>query len=536
MQAKPIFITLGMGHKAIVRSFYDPDLLPIYRDHAGTWNKKHKVWEYHCLRVPALIESLQKAGCEVNTDENIFRFLNELRELQELSRAHNTDASLELPDALYPFQRVGVEFGIRTAGRCIIADEQGLGKTVEALMILRHFSPSRTLIVAPASVLENWRRETKHWLNEDAWVVKQGKKKNDATAKAQICIVSYDLLQKIEYQPEMLILDEAHYIRNQRTTRTKSVLDMSQRCKMVIALTGTPVLNRPAELWPIWQAVQPSTCPGWWAYARRYCDATKTEYGWDVGGATNTTELTQTLRTFMLRRKKTDVMKELPAIIRRVVPLRPNTQSKLLRKLRALAKSGQELTPLTRVALMGDVFAEFTANAERKATLPEFNDYIRNTLEQNSDKMVIFAKHHTLIQAITGILDSCQTEFITLTGKTRRELRQPLIDRFNQDKNCRVAVLSLGVGCEGLNLQSASQAIIAELDWSPSILAQAESRLHRIGQSSVVEITYLLYGRFEDRLYALLANKSGIIMSTVDGDNDTTGSIDLLEALLNSEA
>ena len=404
-------------------------------------------------------------------------------------------------------------------------------------MILRHFSPSRTLIVAPASVLENWRRETKRWLSEDAAIFSSGKGKFDR--EAAIVITSYDGLKKIEYQPEMLILDESHYIKNHKAQRTIAALEKARRCKWVLALTGTPLLNRPAELWTSWQAVQPSTCPGWWAYARRYCAAYETRYGWDVSGASNTDELQKMLHTFMLRRKKSEVLQELPPITRRVVPLRPHAPSPFLEKLREIAKSGKRINSELRTSLMQDALQEFHDNAEIKSKIPEFTDYITNTLEQqNGDKLVIFAKHIVLIEAISGILRTNSVGHVVITGETKVEERQTLIDRFSTDKNCRVAVLSLGVGREGLNLQVASRAIITELDWSPSALAQAEARLHRIGQQGNVEITYIVYGQFEDRLYALLAQKAELIAKIVDGqssDENGKGGFDLLTALIDEK-
>jgi SWI/SNF-related matrix-associated actin-dependent regulator 1 of chromatin subfamily A len=232
----------------------------------------------------------------------------------------------------------------------------------------------------------------------------------------------------------------------------------------------------------------------------------------------------------MLRRKKADVLSELPPIIRRIVPLCPDIGSNFLNILRAYAK-GEKSLANDRAVLIQNALKEFANSAQEKARLPELEDYITNMLRQNGGKVVIFARHHVLIDAIREILNECSLEYITITGKTRQDDRQYLIDKFNTEEYCKVAILSLGVGCEGINMQSASLAIVAELDWSPNVLAQAESRLHRIGQKGSVVISYLLYGQFEDKLYQVLAKKSKVIGGVIDG-NYTEDNLDLLQALV----
>ena len=549
--SRHVTIALANDSQAAILSDYDPVLtpkylIPAFKHFGGTWDKTKKAWILHLFSLPGLVSTLKDLKYDVVVDDDVDAAVDRLREMIALSRSaepvaeyHPTGNTRDIVNAIspdlhpYPFQLAALQFGIQTNGRCIIADEQGLGKTIEAILIAKAFSPERILIVCPVSVAENWVREIKTWMGRDAvvWRSKLGKDVEDIP----ILIVSYDSLHRIVYRPEMVILDESHYFKNPKTRRTKGVFNKVERAKYVLALTGTPLVNRPIELWPQWYAVQPKSCPSWWVYAKRYCNAHRNNFGWDVSGASNIQELSQLLRTFMLRRTKAQVLPDLPPIVRRVIPIRPDAPSALIKRIKKLLSEGKEkdiaaVLRAEKKAIHEDILREFSEHAEKKAKLPEIADFIYNTLSQDDSKIVIFAKHKVMINALAEILSADGFKYVQITGDTPQEKRQYQVDMFTNNPNYRVAILSLGVAREGLNLQVANHAVMTELDWTPGGLSQAEARIHRIGQTGSALITYLLYGSFEDILYKTLVSKVG----TIDGvmGNEDAGGLDLVSALV----
>ena len=190
--------------------------------------------------------------------------------------------------SLYPFQKEGIEFGIRKHGRILLADEMGVGKTIQAIGISAIFKENwPVLVVAPSSLKFNWRDEIIHWLKDenitkrDVQIFKSGK--DEFLPNVKFYILSYDLCSRIsdkmiEKKFNFAIADEAHYIKNVDAKRTQALIPIFQRCKRLLLLTGTPVLNRPVELFSILKSLRPDIFTSFKKFGNRYCEPKHSNY------------------------------------------------------------------------------------------------------------------------------------------------------------------------------------------------------------------------------------------------------------------
>ncbi len=232
-------------------------------------------------------------------------------ELEELlQQAEEMEKGIEVPGLkkqLFPFQKQGVAFIEKRNGRALIADEMGLGKTIQAAAWLQlHPEKRPAIILCPASLKLNWAKEIRETLStKDKVQILQGTKPYPITGS--IIIINYDILNNwVEslqaIHPQVLIIDEMHYVKNSSAIRTKATKKLAKGIPHIIALTGTPIVNRPVEGFNIFQILDRNLFPNFWAYVHRYCGAHHNGFGWDFSGASNKEELNQILTsTIMIR-------------------------------------------------------------------------------------------------------------------------------------------------------------------------------------------------------------------------------------------
>ena len=227
----------------------------------------------------------------------------------------------KFPDglSLYPFQYVGVAFCEAANGRALIGDEMGIGKTIQAIAYsVLHPEQWPVLVICPANVKYNWANEISKWVPDASLcVVKNGKSELEG---ADFTIINYDLMAK--KQDELLaegynlvIMDESHYIKSKDAQRTVASIAVAEQAEGLICLTGTPITNRPEEFYTQLNLLRPHQFSNWWAYAKRYCDAKQTRWGWKTDGASNLSELNERARDFMVRRLLTEVIPEMPDLV-----------------------------------------------------------------------------------------------------------------------------------------------------------------------------------------------------------------------------
>lgn len=476
------------------------------------------------------------------------------------------DADFDVPGlgvTLMPFQRAGVHYAVENK-RVIIADQMGLGKTIQALATIQATTAFPALIICPAAMKFTWDREARRALGGIEVEIVNGKA---PALTAPVVIVNYDILKKhydrlIARPWSAIVMDEGHYIKSPKAQRTKAALGIvrANPDARVLVLTGTPVLNRPVELLPLLEAVGHRRSFGTWEqFVRRYCAAYQDRYGWNVSGASNLEELHQRLRqTCYVRRTKDQVLRELPAKTRTVVPLdidnrkeyaeaeadvvayvarRAVEDAEFLASIAGLTKAAQEAAKADRRA-----DASFRAQAAEhlvriealkqiaaRGKLAAVRAWIESILD-GGEKVVVFAHHHDIQRAAMAAFPSAAH---VLFSDTPEEI-QAQVDRFQRDDSCRLMVASLVKGGVGLTLTAATQVAFIEFGWTPAAHDQAEDRLHRIGQTDNVTAHYLVgRGTIDEDIIELVEAKRQVVDAATDGGGSPGSSIlgDLLARL-----
>ncbi len=351
-----------------------------------------------------------------------------------------------------------------------------------------------------------------------------------------IDIINYEQLKKCQNRNyDLLVLDEGQYCKNPKSARTKEVFRRRKYCRQTLILTGTPILNRPEELFPLLQLTAPlqwdpaglkgqELCgpgegAGFKQYANRYCDAKKRFFGrksfWDTSGASNLEELHQKLRdSVMIRRFKKDVLPELPPKRRQLIAL-PQTGVKTLltEEMKIFGELTEDLTEASnRVA-----FSEIS-KVRRELAIKKVGpvvEHVKNTLE-TAEKVIVFAHHRDMVD---GLLDGLK-EFwpVRIVGETLSTGRYTAVNAFQNDPGCRVIVGSIGAMGTGHTLTASSLVIFAEQSWSPSEMSQAEDRAHRIGQRDAVLVQHLVFeNSLDSHMCEVLLKKQDIIDRAIDG-------------------
>lgn len=438
---------------------------------------------------------------------------------------------------LFPFQYRGVWALERTGGKALLGDEMGLGKTVQALAWTA-INPEKGpfLVVCPAFLKLNWRREILQHLGTKSVVVLSGRKPQE-TRKARYYLINYEILSHWkEALPclgiQTLILDECHYIKSRKAKRTKAVLSLGKKVPNLIAISGTPVVNRPAEIWPVLSMIDERRFSSFWHYAKRYCAAKKGPWGWDFSGASNQEELHRVLsETLMVRRKKADVLKQLPAKVRTIVPMMVplkeyrRAADDLISWLEGFdpdaAKAAEKAQALVRIGHLKRLAARIKINSAI--------EWIQEFLQETDQKVVVFGIHKEILQTLREALGETA---VVITGETPMEDRHQIVDQFQTDPKVRVFLGNIQAAGTGLTLTASSTTVFVEIDFVPGNHTQAEDRVHRIGQTAQSVSAYYLVATetIEEDLCELVQRKQEIVNQILDGQE--TGDLDIHRLLL----
>ena len=442
----------------------------------------------------------------------------------------DSDIEVPAPDGLkyFPFQRVGIEF-LASRAAALLADEMGLGKGIQTAGLLNYLPVIKScLIVCPASLKITWRRELERWLCNKAarTIVVCDGKTTSVEAADVIAIVNYDLLGRLHQclaarTWDLIVFDEGHYLKNPKAQRTCAAKALALRARRKVILTGTPVLNRPSELWSLLNILDNARWPNFYRYAHRYCAPVRTQWGWDYSGAANLEELASILRSgLMLRRRKKQVLAQLPPILQQVIPLTVDPSpllDQLTRRIGELYGFDPEHLPFEvdpqRVPF--ELISEFRRETGALKTgaaiafIQEMADY--------TQKIVVFAHHQEVLQALHNALGA---QSILVTGRTPLRARQEAIDAFQASgpPGFKYFVASTRAMGQGVTLTAASHVVFVEPDWTPALLDQAEMRLHRIGQEAAnVLVQYLvLENSLDEKILAALQAKRAVINQIVE--------------------
>lgn len=456
---------------------------------------------------------------------------------------------------LFPFQKQGLDFILKTDGKTLVTDEMGLGKTIEALaFISKKPEVLPVIVVAPLVTLINWKREIQKFLSFEntrqtyqqlldentkrmpvVELIRHGIKEGveHRLKPADFYIINYELVDKrhndlIAMNPKLIIYDEIQSLRNEYTKKYSACksLGLHSSVRHRIGLSGTPIYNKGIEMFNICEVIKAGLLGDKPEFIRRYC------MNWNPNQSTEDGKkgLSKLLyRTIMIRRKKIDVLKDLPEKIRMKQEIPIDTQlyeSEIEKLYERIEIAREQLSGYSESDQKEGLFElnkkirEMTI-AERQiaglAKVPHVIDYLNNLLEDyDEEKFVVFCHHKSVHKALFDGL--WRYNPVKVIGGQSDKERQEAIDSFQTKKEIRVIICGLRAGNLGINLTSSAYVIFAELDWSPSIHRQAEDRLHRIGQKHKVFAHYLEgIGTFDEILSKVLLNKT-LEISSVLGD------------------
>ncbi len=468
------------------------------------------------------------------------RYLEE-KQLVELEREQQIPP-LQLKAQLYPYQESGIRFSLfRKAA--LIGDEMGLGKTLQAiaLAILKKkiFGFSNVLVVTMASLKEQWRREIERFSDEQAVVVAGPPGKRRAIYEGNagyFKITNYEALLRdvtlvSRFKPDLVILDEAQRIKNFSTKTADAVKRIPK--KHALVLTGTPLENRLEDVYSIVQFLDPHLLTPLWQFAADHFMISRKKRG-KIQGYCNLDRLHEKLKPIVIRRKKEEVLSELPEEVQNnyFVDLHEKQRKIHQGYLQALLPliNKKFLTPMDlrriqEILLRMRMVCNSTYLIDRKThispKLSELESVIDELVVQSGRKMVIFSEWTTMTFLIGRHLSEARIPFVELSGKIPVNKRQALIDEFTHNPDCRV-FLSTDAGGTGLNLQAADCVVNFELPWNPARLNQRVGRVSRIGQKSrcVNVVNIIAKDSIEDKIMAGLQLKTDLFKGVFEGTTD----------------
>ena len=462
--------------------------------------------------------------------------------LETVKKGSTLDFSL-LKVPLFPYQQEGVAFATFKDG-AIIADEMGLGKTIQAIataVIKKNiFGFTRTLIVCPASLKEQWRQEIYKFCNEEAEIIDGLPDQRNhiyRNSKAYFLIVNYETVLRDwreinRMETDFIILDEAQKIKNFSTITAQSIKLL--RKKHALVITGTPIENRLIDLYSIVQFVDPYFLSPLWEFSYQHCYFDKTNKN-KITGYYNLVQLNERLKSILIRREKRKVLNDLPKVTEITVPVTLHEEQQMhhanYAKGIAAILSKKYISPYDQqklMLLMANMRmvcdSTFLVDKESHVSpkLKELKEILleKLNLQQREDKVIIFSEWITMLDIIGKMLHECGIGFAQLSGKVAVKHRDKLVKKFETEPHCKV-FLSTEAGGAGLNLQVADCVINFELPWNPAKKNQRLGRIDRLGQRSknLTVINFISRNSIETSIASGLGLKQNLFDGVLNTDN-----------------
>lgn len=420
-------------------------------------------------------------------------------------------------------------------GRMLNADEMGLGKTAETLAWIYNNPKIRpVIVVCPANAKYVWEREARDHFGLHSCIL-EGRTVYDVNSFRihGIFIINYDILSDwssyiLGMKPQVMIVDEVHYIKTPKTIRTKAVRKLGAIIPNVLALSGTPATSRPIELFPVLNMLKPDIFNSFHDFAWRYCQPRRTHWGWQYKGATRLPELHRRLKKYcMIRRLKADVLRELPEKTRIVVPLPMENRKeydKILKdfmlwfaqnnannKLNPKDKKGMKKLKKAEHLVKINYLRQCAALSKMKYAI----QWIKDFFEKSDEKLVVFLEHKKISKQLMEVFGDIA---VLVDGSVKQYDRMRAVESFQHDKKIRLLVGNFKAAGVAITLTSASTLVFLEMDYVPGNHTQAEDRIHRIGQKHPTFIYYLIaQNTIEEDLCRIVEKKQRVLDQILDG-------------------
>ena len=537
-----------ISEEGVITMPYDRDALPLLRSLPGArWVPDQKTWSCSVKDsdLPRVIEIADQL--ELKVPESLRERLAEGTQTSKeaLERAEHTRIDGK---TLYPFQKEGVNY-LALHEKALLADEMGLGKTIQALVALP--KDERVIVVSPAVVKYNWRDEINLWRPDYKTTVCSGRNSFSFPEKGEIVIINYDILPPFfsptkdsgqknyrgtvikvadltEEQRSILaettvILDECHLVKNYKAQRSAKVGQLTRCCKRVWGLSGTPLMNRPPDLYGVLCSLNMNALGSWNKFLNLF-DGYKNPFGGYEFGLP-VPEVAERMKRVMLRRLRTKVLPELPTKTYQTLEINNITkdiQKELEGYIKEIAQS-QGLTGKGKFKIssvideieMTDLpcFEQFEAlrTLLAKARIPAMLEIVEG-YEESEIPLVVFSAHKEPIETLEK-----REGWEIITGDTKPEDRRNIVSRF-QNGELKGIGLTIRAGGVGITLTRASSALFVDLDWTPANNMQSEDRICRIGATtnSVLIMRMKTSNPLDQRIHDLLEYKIELAYRALD--------------------
>jgi len=464
--------------------------------------------------------------------------------LENLKSGYQPDYS-PINGELYPYQKEGIDFALfrKTA---IIADEMGLGKTIQAIgtAVLKKgiFDFRKTLVVCPASLKEQWKKEIEKFSNEKALVIEgfpDERERQYSDNDHFFFIVNYETILRDQLALnkagfDFLILDEAQRIKNFETKTASSIRRL--QFKHVLIITGTPIENRLIDIFSIVSAINPNFFGPLWEFSYQHCLFDPEKHN-KINGYYNLQKLNKQLEPILIRREKRKVLDQLPNVQQinvpvNLSPLQADYHASYAKGIAAIIRK-KFLTPydlqklqllLASMRMVCDSTYLIDEETNESPKLEELKYILLEKLDvlNSESKIIIFSEWVKVHKLIGHILRENNIGFTELNGSVPVKLRGELIRKFETNPHCKI-FLSTEAGGSGLNLQVASTLINFELPWNPAKKNQRIGRIDRLGQKSnkLTIYNFITQNSIEQQIASGLLVKQSLFDGVLDGGSKT---------------
>lgn len=474
---------------------------------------------------------------QIEIDDDVIKWreaVEKARNKKMMLKKQKPKLNTKLANTLFDYQKHGVHY-MSNVIKCINADDMGLGKTLQALATIDQLKASMVLVVCPNTLKLNWYAETLKWLQIEATVLGGGSKKH--VDGEGIYIVNYEsvwdrktksLKKEFECDWKVTIFDEAHRLKSRKANQTKACKKI--RSERTYLLTGTPIENRPDEVWSLLNMLYPKTFNSYWRFVEQWCSMKDTYIGrgkpiQTITGCSDAKGLNDLLLPIMLRRRKEDVLNELPEKIHMNIPVElskadrkiyDEVEADLISQLPSgeIVATPNVLTQSIRLRqiAISHKLLDTELNKLKSAKIEALMDFIEDN--KDSHKIVVFTQFRAAIEVIKH---RYKGRILEIHGGIKQEQRAKNIEKFQNDETCRVMLCTIQAAGTGITLTAADTVVFLDKHYNPQINKQCEDRCYRIGQKNLVRVVSIIaQNTIEQRIEQTLDNKTTMFNEVID--------------------
>lgn len=506
----------------------------------GRWDPENRIWVLPASFNMDTFEMMKTVFDNLEISGKADEHLQELNRRREALLKHS--ASLQLGDApdyplpngltLYDYQKVGAHF-LSVRRRAILGDYIGLGKTAQAIVAADACKAQHILVIAPKSVLLQWANEIAKF-SWDGRVAILGKTEAiPRDARWLVCTYEAIIVKDkdeigrtvISARPDLkkwadcLIVDEAVRMKNRKAQRTLAIFDLAKHVDCLWPMTGTPIRNRPYDLWPMLHAINPKEFRGYWKFVYDWCEVTDNGFGTDVGGLKEDRipAFQMMLMPYMLQRDRTVL--NLPPLSHQFVRLpldkgADKAYKSMVEHMVAITNDGQilaaptvlaQLTRLRQIAVDPALVDVPGDSAKTEWLLDWMEDHAED------HKVLVFCTFAKYIERLMANKAFQKYKPVTITGQVSAEGRRRAAEELRENKKCRALAATVDAAGEGVNAQAADVVVFINKPWTPDLVEQCIGRAYRRGQDKPVHVYHLIAkGTAEEDLEEILREKKEI--------------------------